>query len=459
MRDLIVVVSLLFIATFVLTFLRRPWSRSVLEPFKAVPDAMADIEYMGCAAYKHANPGDPNDTSTVDVLTRDPMYSMYVVGRTRQELLDVVVSNLKKVAGANDSRVVGPVYMLIGRNRDNNNVEGRVYLPSVGKDMREIRAQDEVLANHAWLRDVLFSNIYTTSDWLCNNLCDTNTIPPKKKILSGYSYEAIDDVSRPECGCVSRGACAFYNVPSGFSAAPHNIKGIVTYSIYRLKPGFFETTGIEFSGQGYIDMSSLLNGSKVYEGCTRRLLSKNRQHAFEITPNGYAYYNAEDGKLFGDSCATRPENDSRYKSIYDLWTKINNAPPQARPANRRAGANGYAYAYDYSLARSSNKERDMEIFKQGEVYDEKNKELQYIGIINGTQPYLTNEDKDISIHSIVPNPSSGTPEMVRQWNIKTGKNDPFVLFLDDTGVLKVRDKKGAVQSAEFVQKSQAAQVQ
>ena len=306
LKTVVVLTTLLiFLIGYIVT---RKIERFVTGAETAKQTNLENIEYISCVAFDRAkSKSEQNNSDNEPILERAPFRSLFITAKTKDLILTRIMEAVRSIAEQNSGTITGPVYMLMGRNKQIYQTEAWVYMPGMDKEGAPIVPEKIVMYNN-WLRSLLFSKLYAVSDWLCNDACDEDLIPKK------YKKDDPLPTSRPECGCISNKACPFYNIPRGFSAKPRNIKNISSYSIYRIKPSFFTGAGITVSGNEYLDISKAMDGSKLYSGCDTRLLSNNRLFAFEIDKNGAGIYGADKDKPFRETCIVKPGEDSIDKS-------------------------------------------------------------------------------------------------------------------------------------------------
>ncbi len=342
------------------------------------------IEYISCVAFNLPNPKN-KDTDTTEMMERAPFWSIFVSNKTINAVIDDVTKQLSRLSSQNGGSINGPVYMLIGRNKNKRHIDCRLYLPSISKDGTPV--DDATIPSyHDWLRRLLFANPYAVSDWLCNNPCNEDLAPRKHTVKDGlFTYIYSDASSQPECGCVSsKGNCSFYNLPYKFSASPRNINTIDSYSIYKIKARFFEKAGISLKDPENLVVDNIRNGSMMYEGCDTRLLSENRLFSLEMEPKGMSLYQTDGKHPFSENCIPKP----------------------------------------------------------GEEYVDNAKVLKASYPIVGKLPRLRVNDSDISVLSVEKNRDTKKNEFVKQWYIPTGRDDPYTVFIDNDGNIMLRNKKG-----------------
>lgn len=397
---LMTMLGLVLISTTILVTIMLFKKKRKIEQFavlKQQTDFDNHIEYVACTALDRPNPKKPEIKDTTDMLDRAPCWISTVSGSTKKEVLVNTANAIKELYENNKSNgsITGPAYMVMGRNRDTDRVEAWLYLPAMSRDGVVLPEKGVIMA-HQWIRDLFFTTTYGVSNWLCNNPCDRDFVQVDNRKLSPllygnrYNTPSIPTIS-PECGCISSNACKF-NTPVGFSVPKRSLSSFNTYSIYRIKPSFFTAIEVPFSGLEYINSSILINGSKMHQGCSSRLISPNRRYSFEVTANGAAIYETKNGRTFDEGCITKP--------------------------------------YDKSFVDTPKTRTDM--------YN-----------TTGILPRVVNDGEIISISSIIKNKKTGKKEMVREWNANIGKNTPYMLMLDDDGSLKLLDKKGEITDTSF----------
>ena len=391
----VLTILLIFLIGYIVT---RKIERFVTEAETTKQTNLENIEYISCVAFDRSkSKSEQNNPDNKPILERAPFRSLFITAKTKHLILTRIMEVVRSVADQNSGAITGPVYMLMGRNKQLHQTEAWVYMPGMDKEGAPIIPEKIIMYNN-WLRSLLFSKLYAVSDWLCNDACDEDLKPKeykeikkKKKELKDLKEDEPLPTSRPECGCISNKACPFYNIPRGFSAKPRNIKNISSYSIYKIRPIFFTDMGIKLTGNEYLDISKAADGSKLYSGCDTRLLSNNRLFAFEIDKNGAGVYTTEKNKPFHESCVMKPGEDSIDKSkvLKNRFDTI------------------------------------------------------------GTLPRLNIQGNDISLISVNTNKKTKRKELVKQWTVPTDGNKPYIFSIDDNGELKLEDNIGNSTFAEF----------
>lgn len=344
------------------------------------------IKYINCIALERPDEKDTSKRDTVQMLERSPCWSYYTTSTTKDLILRDIIAKCKTISDKNNNTLKGPVYVLLGRNKDDVEVNAWTYLPSIDKNGNIVSSLQDFYSFHNWIRKLLFTNTYTVDHWLCNNDCNIDLTYNKDDIFAKYIPPTT------YCGCISKSKCNYYYIPKDVSISPRKISDVSSYSVYRLTPELFKAFDITLEAPTQIEMDHFNNGWSMYEGCDNRLVSKNRLHSFEITPNGFGFYEAQQKRPFEDTCYPRPNQLDKEN------------PPKT----------------------------EKQKFK-----------------IIGELPRLINEDNEISISSIIYNPDTKRKELVKEWVIPTTNNAPHTLFLDDTGALKVIDSKGTIIDAKF----------
>ena len=353
------------------------------------------MEYISCIAFDRPNPKSKKPkTDTMEVLERAPFWSVFMSNTTKTDVITDIMNSVFELANQNGGSLQGPAYMLLGRNKDTKSVDGWLYLPSIGKD--GTLANNTILpVYHGWLRSLLFTKLYAVSDWLCNNPCDMD-IKQKEQTDNKVKSKTIEEPqpkSNPECGCISKKECPFYNLPSKFSVKPRNIDKINTYSIYKLTPTFFKTYDILLDKPENLIVDNLASGSIMYEGCDTRLLSENRLYSLEMEKSGLSLYQTDATSPFSENCIPKPDKE----------------------------------------------------------YIDKTKVLKTSYPTTGKLPRLRILDGDISILSVNKNEKTKRDEFMKQWSIATGGDDPYTVILDNNGDIKLRNKNG-VETGAYIEK-------
>lgn len=350
-----------------------------------------DIQYISCVAFERFDEKNKEKSGTTELLKQAPCWSYFSKTETFTELINDFRKNIKITADKNRNTLKGPCYMIIGRNKNEKKVEGWVYLASVRKNGINTETAEEFRPYHIWIRKLLFSNTFAVDHWLCYNSCnDDLKLTDEQK--ASIKFTGRSPTFTPGCGCVSNQSCSYYYIPSDISIAPRKKENVSSYSIYTFLPEFFTNVSITLEEPTQLEMDRLPSGSTLFEGCDSKIVSKNRLHAFQIEPNGFAFYDANPSMPFTDTCIQKPNEFT----FYDKSKVLKNR-------------------YDTS----------------------------------GKTPRLVNEDEDAGIYSIDTSKITNKKILEKQWNIQTSGNSPYELLLDDNGSLKIIDSKGVAQDVKF----------
>lgn len=352
-----------------------------------------NIQYISCAAFERFDEKNEEKSGTTALLNQAPFWFYFSKANTLNELLTDFANNIKTVAGKNKNSLKGPCYMIVGRNKNEKRVEGYVYLPSVNKNGLNTTSIKEYTPYHIWMRKLLFSSSFGVDHWLCYNSCNDD------RELTSDQRQVMRLTNRTPgfkgaCGCISTtGSCKYYYLPLDISIRPRNIADVSSYSVYTFLPDFFTNLNITIEDPTQLEMDRMKSGSRMFEGCDSKLVSKNRLHAFQIEPDGFAFYDASRSMPFTDTCIQKPTEITFYDNAKVLKKKYNTT---------------------------------------------------------GQLPRLVNEDSDVGIYTINTNNDTNNKELVKKWDIDRGPNSPYEFFLDNDGNLKIIDSKGVAQDVTFI---------
>lgn len=273
--------------------------------------AESDFTYVSCIALDHPDPKDDSNKYTVETLKRAPCFSYFIEKVTLAETKSAGIARLKEIAANNNNRLKGPAYFVVGRNRDTKKVNAWVYLPSFDKNGQLVGSEEDYYLYHEWVRKLLMSDTFGTNRWLCYNPCDSDY-----GLQTTIGYDVSNNF-QPMCGCVSSGPCSFYHIPDGVSIKPRDKSKISSYSAYRIESKAFEAYGVTLDPPTRVDMDRFSNGSTMYAGCDNRLLSKDRKHSLEMEPDGLAFYDANSGAIFEDTCSVESGKTQKQKYVVE----------------------------------------------------------------------------------------------------------------------------------------------